>query len=47
MLAGLGVAADADPTAVFTASIDDLVQEVVDDLYVRAFAPAGAVPTRP
>ena len=44
MLAGLGVAADADSKAVFTASIDDLVQEVVDDLYVRVFAQAGAVP---
>src|SRR3954470_21940346 len=46
MLAGLGVAADADPTAGFTASIDDLVQEVADDLYVRVFAQAGAVPDR-
>ena len=44
MLAGLGVAADADPTAVFTASIDDLVQEVVDDLYVRVFARPGVGP---
>ncbi|MGY1829063.1 UvrD-helicase domain-containing protein [Geodermatophilus sp. SYSU D01180] len=42
MLAGLGVAADADPAAVFTDSIDDLVREVVDDLYVQVFSPAGA-----
>jgi exodeoxyribonuclease V beta subunit len=38
MLAGLGMAADADPTAVFVEDIDDLVREVVDDLYVRSFA---------
>ena len=38
MLAGLGMAADADPTAVFVEDIDDLVREVVDDLYVRTFA---------
>ncbi len=41
MLAGLGTAADADPTATFTEDVDDLVQEVVDDLYLRTFAPAG------
>ena len=38
MLAGLGMAADADRTAVFVEDIDDLVREVVDDLYVRTFA---------
>ncbi len=41
MLAGLGVVADADPTATFTEEVDDLVQEVVGDLYLRTFAPAG------
>jgi exodeoxyribonuclease V beta subunit len=37
MLAGLGMAADADPTARFTEDVDDLVREVVDDLYLRTF----------
>ncbi|MCW2675009.1 MAG: exodeoxyribonuclease beta subunit [Modestobacter sp.] len=37
MLAGLGMAADADPTATFTEDVDDLVREVVDDLYLRTF----------
>ncbi|MEI4279297.1 UvrD-helicase domain-containing protein [Klenkia terrae] len=41
MLAGLGIVADADPSATFTEDIDDLVQEVAGDLYVRGFAPAG------
>ncbi|QNG38868.1 AAA family ATPase [Geodermatophilaceae bacterium NBWT11] len=45
MLAGLGTAADRDPTATFTEDVDDLVGEVVDDLYLRSFATAGpAVP---
>jgi exodeoxyribonuclease V beta subunit len=44
MLAGLGMAADADPTAVFVEDIDDLVREVVDDLYVRSFAGAQGPP---
>ncbi len=44
MLAGLGMAADADPTAVFVEDIDDLVREVVDDLYVRTFAKAPGTP---
>ncbi len=38
MLAGLGVAGDSDPDAVFVESVDDLVAEVVDDFYVRKFA---------
>jgi exodeoxyribonuclease V beta subunit len=38
MLAGLGMAADADRAATFTENIDDLVREVVDDLYLRTFA---------
>jgi len=38
MLAGLGVAGDTDPDATFVESIDDLVTEVVDDLYLRSFA---------
>ncbi|UOY03698.1 UvrD-helicase domain-containing protein [Blastococcus sp. PRF04-17] len=44
MLAGLGMAADADPTAVFVEDIDDLVREVVDDLYVRTFAGSADPP---
>ena len=44
MLAGLGMAADADPGAVFVEDIADLVGEVVDDLYLRTFA--GRVATR-
>ncbi|MCZ2813163.1 UvrD-helicase domain-containing protein [Modestobacter sp. VKM Ac-2979] len=44
MLAGLGMAADADPTAAFVEDIDDLVREVVDDLYVRTFAGSADPP---
>jgi exodeoxyribonuclease V beta subunit len=44
MLAGLGMAADADPAAVFVEDIDDLVREVVDDLYVRTFAGSADPP---
>ncbi|GAA4842462.1 exodeoxyribonuclease V subunit beta [Pseudonocardia benzenivorans] len=42
MLAGLGVLGDADPDALFVESVDDLVEEVVDDFYVRKYAAAGA-----
>ncbi|GAA1333172.1 UvrD-helicase domain-containing protein [Pseudonocardia xinjiangensis] len=42
MLAGLGVAGDGDPDAVFAESIDDLVTEVVDDFYVRKYGAHGA-----
>ena len=42
MLAGLGVAADTDPAATFTDDLDDLVREVVDDLYLRRWARPGA-----
>ncbi|GAA4843013.1 exodeoxyribonuclease V subunit beta [Actinomycetospora corticicola] len=44
MLAGLGVAGDTDADAVFVESIDDVVTEVVDDFYVRAYAPETAGP---
>ena len=37
MLAGLGVAGDAEPHAVFVESIEDMVTEVVDDFYVRKY----------
>jgi exodeoxyribonuclease V beta subunit len=35
MLAGLGMAGDTEPDATFLEQIDDLVIEVVDDLYIR------------
>jgi exodeoxyribonuclease V beta subunit len=42
MLAGLGVAGDADADAEFVESIDDLVTEVVDDFYVRKYGDRAA-----
>ena len=50
MLAGLGVAGDVDPGDVFVEDLDDLVDEVVDDLYVRKYvdrARAAAVRAAP
>ncbi len=44
MLAGLGMTADADLAAAFVENIDDLVREVVDDLYLRVFADASEQP---
>ncbi|HSP39631.1 MAG TPA: UvrD-helicase domain-containing protein [Frankiaceae bacterium] len=45
MLAGLGMASDTDPDATFVENIDDLIDEVVDDLYLRKFAtPDAGVP---
>nr|MBA3906584.1 UvrD-helicase domain-containing protein [Pseudonocardiales bacterium] len=44
MLAGLGVAGDADPDAVFVESIEDMVTEVVDDFYVRKYGDRCAGP---
>ncbi|HEY0813259.1 MAG TPA: UvrD-helicase domain-containing protein [Pseudonocardia sp.] len=44
MLAGLGVAGDADQDAVFVESIDDMVTEVVDDFYVRKYGDRSAGP---
>jgi exodeoxyribonuclease V beta subunit len=37
VLAGLGVAGDVDPNVTFVEDLSDLVEEVVDDLYVRRF----------
>ena len=37
VLGGLGVAADAERDAVFMEDVSDLLEEVVDDLYVRRF----------
>ena len=41
MLAGLGIAADTEPAATFVEDLDDLVREVVDDLYLRTLRAAG------
>ncbi|RNI19860.1 UvrD-helicase domain-containing protein [Flexivirga caeni] len=38
VLSGLGVAGDSDPGAALVEDIDDLLMEIVDDLYVRGFA---------
>ncbi|QNK83515.1 UvrD-helicase domain-containing protein [Nakamurella sp. PAMC28650] len=42
VLTGLGVAGDSEPGATLVEDLDDLVVEVVDDLYVRRFGAAGA-----
>ncbi|MCU7728879.1 UvrD-helicase domain-containing protein [Actinoplanes sp. KI2] len=42
VLAGLGIAADTDPDGVFVEDLDDLITEVVDDLYVRKYATPDA-----
>jgi exodeoxyribonuclease V beta subunit len=41
VLAGLGMAGDPDPDTTFVEDVSDLVDEVVDDLYVRRFHRAG------
>jgi len=35
MLVGLGIAGDFEPDAVFVEDVDDIITEVVDDLYLR------------
>jgi exodeoxyribonuclease V beta subunit len=40
VLGGLGVAGDLEPGVQFVDDVDDLVDEVIDDLYVRKFARA-------
>ncbi|MEZ0166595.1 UvrD-helicase domain-containing protein [Kineococcus sp. LSe6-4] len=48
VLASLGTAADVDPTATLVEDVDDLVEEVCDDLYVRfAVRPGGRPPPFP
>jgi len=42
MLTGLGMAGDSDADATFVERVDDLVSEVVSDLYLRKFARPGA-----
>ncbi|MGH2950069.1 MAG: UvrD-helicase domain-containing protein, partial [Solirubrobacteraceae bacterium] len=41
VLGGLGVAGDVEPGVTFVEDIGDLVEEVVDDLYVRRFHRRG------
>ena len=45
MLDGLGISADTDPDATFVEQVGDVLGEVVDDFYVRAYAvPAAGEP---
>ncbi len=44
VLGSLGVAGDIDPDTVFVEDVRDLVEEVVDDLYVRRFHTGEAPP---
>ena len=44
MLGGLGIAGDLEPDVTFAEDLSDLVDDVVDDLYVRRFAPSRANP---
>ena len=45
VLTGLGIAGDGDADVELVENMDDLVAEVVDDLYIRAFAgPSGGEP---
>src|SRR4029077_5249477 len=48
VLVGLGVAGDSEPGATLVENLDEIVVEVVDDLYVRGFArPEADEPTFP
>ena len=44
VLAGLGVTGDVEHEVTFVEDLSDLVEEVVDDLYVRRFHPVAAPP---
>ena len=44
VLAELGTLGDLEPDVTFTENVDDLVEEVIDDLYVRRFSPKGGAP---
>ncbi|HLH65006.1 MAG TPA: UvrD-helicase domain-containing protein [Solirubrobacteraceae bacterium] len=44
VLSGLGISGDLEPEARFETDISDLIDEVVDDLYVRRFARGQAPP---
>jgi exodeoxyribonuclease V beta subunit len=39
MLGGLGIAGDLEPDVTFVEDLSDLVDDVVDDLYIRRFSP--------
>ena len=41
VLGGLGVAGDVEPDTTFVEDVDELIEEVVDDLYVRRFHHGG------
>ncbi len=41
MLGGLGIAGDLEPDVTFVEDLTDLVDDVVDDLYIRRFAPSA------
>ena len=47
VLAGLGVAGDVERDVTFVEDLSDLVEEVVDDLYVRRFHRVAAAAVRP
>jgi exodeoxyribonuclease V beta subunit len=44
VLGGLGIAGDLEPETVLAEDISELIDEVVDDLYVRRFHAGGAPP---
>jgi exodeoxyribonuclease V beta subunit len=44
VLSGLGVAGDAEPDATFVEDVGELVEEVVDDFYIRKFCRGGRPP---
>ena len=44
VLGGLGIAGDLEPGVQFVEDLGDLVEQVVDDLYVRAFHRAEEIP---
>jgi exodeoxyribonuclease V beta subunit len=44
VLAELGTLGDLEPDVAFTEDVDDLVEEVIDDLYVRRFQRQGGAP---
>jgi exodeoxyribonuclease V beta subunit len=44
VLGSLGMVADLDPDATLAEDVDELVREVVDDLYVRRFARSETLP---
>jgi exodeoxyribonuclease V beta subunit len=44
MLGGLGIAGDLEPDVTFVEDLSDLVDDVVDDLYVRRFSRGGPPP---